>query len=541
MSDFDKPTSPRSGAEDSPTFVEENDSFRLLLTLQNNQIECLAEIKLFPPEKPAEELPYKVTYKDNVVDEPLQPAAVLAPPDLLRLLQKHGIARTIDYSAVYEFCAALDLGMTPEPKILARGVDSVPGGDGWFELLVKTSGEAVCFEEDDQGNVDLRKRHAYSEIEPGQKLGLIHPPQEGIAGVDVLGLPVPATAGEPFVLTAGEGVVLKYEDRVAFATRPGRALFEKGKVSVVDLLVVPGDVDLDTGDIDFHGFVEIKGDVPDDFDVKATKGIKVSGTIGACQIESGGSIEISSMAGKEVGKIVCHGDLYAGYLNQVTVHCFGHVYVKNEIRNSTIKATGQVSVERGAIIGGRCIAMDGIETKDLGTRSGLKTYAVAGVYFPDADRFDYLRKQLQQIDQQIKSICNALGPLQASLKHDNKNAVTAETRLAILNEQLDKLYEEKNNFTAEIKVSKPQSLSSMNPKINVRGDLKEGVVLTLGQTTEEIKNGRRGGLSIIENSRDGGLRFLSLTPLPVKAVQLEEEILAAAEDTALDKNNFLEQ
>ena len=529
MSDFDKPTSPRSGAEDSPTFVEENDSFRLLLTLQNNKIECLAEIKLFPPEKPAEELPYKATYKDNVVDEPLQSAVVLAPPDLLWLLQKHGITKTIDYSAVYEFCAALDLGMTPEPKILARGVDPVSGRDGWFELLVKTSGDDACFEEDEQGNVDLRNRHAYSEIEPGQKLGLVHPPQEGIAGIDVLGLSVPALPGTPFVLTIGEGIRLKFDDRVAFATKSGRALFEKGKLSVVDLLVIPGNVDLNIGDIDFYGFVDIKGDVPDDFDIKATKGIKISGCVGACRIESGGTIEITSMAGKGNGQIICHGDLHAGYLNQVEVNCFGDVSVLNEIRNSVVKATGQIMVERGAIIGGRCIAMDGIESKDLGTRSGLKTHVVAGVYFPDSDRFDYLRDQLKNLHQQIESINLALGPLRAHLKRGNDNAAAAETRLAILNEQLDKLYAEKNNFTAEMKASKPQVFSSMNPKINVRGVLKEGVILTLGLTIEEIKIGRTGPMSIIENTRDGGLRYLGLTPMPVKAVVIEEEIIAAGE------------
>ncbi len=87
------------------------------------------------------------------------------------------------------------------------------------------------------------------------------------------------------------------------------------------------------------------GDVPDDFDLKATKGIKVSGHIGACNIESEESIEIASMSGKETGQITCHGDLRASFLNQTTVACYGDVYVMNEIRNSVIKSTGKVVVE----------------------------------------------------------------------------------------------------------------------------------------------------------------------------------------------------
>jgi uncharacterized protein (DUF342 family) len=434
---------------------------------------------------------------------------------------------TVDYSAVYEFCAILDLGMSPEPKVLARGIEPVSGCDGWFELQVKTSGNEACFAEDDQGNVDLRNRHAYSEIEPEQKLGLVHPPQEGVAGIDALGVPIPALAGKPFVLTVGEGVLLKFDGRAAFATKSGRALFEKQKLSIVALLVVPGDVDLTVGDIDFYGFVDIKGDVHDDFDIKAIKGIKVTGAIGACQIESGGSIDMTSMAGKDSGTIICHGDLHATYLNQVEVRCFGHVLVDNEIRNSTVKSTGRITVEHGSIIGGDCVAMDGIEAKDLGTPSGLKTCVAAGIYFPDADRFDYLHNQLLSINQQIESINKALGLLRVYLKQGNDNAVTAEVRLAVLNEQLDKLYAEKNNFTAEMKASRPQSFASMNPKVNIKGALKEGVVLTLGQTTREIKIARCGPMSIIENTRAGGLRFLGLTPMPIKAEELEDELIAA--------------
>lgn len=500
------------------SFVEETSAFRLTLTLQKERLECLAEIELFPPVKQD---------SDEASDEATKRKTFLNPPDLLWIMNKHGMIETVDYEAVYEFCAILDMGMIPDAKVLARGIDPVAGRDGWFELLVKTSGLDACFKEDEQGNVDLRNRHAYSEIEPDQKLGLVRPPQDGVAGIDVLGVPIPAPAGKPFELIVGDGVVLKFEGRAAFATKAGRALFEKNKLSVVDLLVVPGNVDLTIGDIDFYGFVDIKGDVLDDFDIKATKGIKVAGTIGACRIESGGSIEMTSMAGKEIGTITCHGDLHATYLNQVEVQCFGHVSIENEIRNSTVKATGQITVERGAIIGGCCVGMDGIETKDMGTPSGLKTHVVAGIYFPDADRFAYLHNRLISIKQQIESINKALSPLRAHLKRGNDNAATAETRLAVLNEQLDKLYDDQNNFTAEIKASKLQSFATMNPKINIRGELREGVVLVLGQTTKEIKNARRGPMSIIENTRDGGLRFLGLTPMPVKAEKIEEELIEA--------------
>ncbi len=544
MSDTEEPLKSQNNIDPNLLFVEENSRYKLIFRLDNEQMECLAEIEVLPEESPPEndisQSPADGTESATVdsneeVDGKqtgefaaiiTNPDPIITPPDLFWFLQQNNIIQTIDYSAVYNFCAAIEMGLKLEPTVLARGTEPVSGTDGWFELAVKVSGEETSFEEDEEGNIDLRNLNAYSEIEPDQKLGTIHPPRDGTPGTTVQGLPVPAERGQPFELIAGEGVILKFEDRVAFAEKSGRTLFEKQIISVVDQLVVPGDVDLNIGNIDFHGFVEVKGDVPDDFDIKATKGIKVSGHIGACNIESAGSIEITSMAGKETGQITCHGDLHANFLNQVAVVCYGDVYVTNEIRNSVVKSTGKVIVERGSIIGGSCTTMDGIEAKDLGTGSGQKTRVVAGVYFPDADRFDYLREQLKNINQQIESINAALEPLKQHLKKDDDIAATAEVRLSILNEQLGKLHEEKNNFSAEIKASKPQEFNSQNPKINILKSLKEGVFIVLGNSAEEIKIERSGPMSIIENTRDGGLRYLGLSPIQVAAAQIEEEIFA---------------
>lgn len=516
-------------------FVEENLRYKLSFRLANEQMECLAEIEIFPEEVPsAVAFPGSDAKESVASNEADQPAArvvspqntpVMTPPELLWFLQKNNIIQTIDFPAVYEFCATIENGMTPPATVLARGIEPVTGADGWFDLTVKISGKETEFREDEKGYVDLKSLNAYSEIEPGQKLGMVHPPQNGIPGISVLGLPIPAERGKPFTLIAGEGVLLKYDGRVAFAEKAGRALLDKQVLSVVDQLVVSGDVDLNIGDIDFHGFVEVRGDVPDDFDIKASKGIKVSGVVGVCHLESAGAVVISSMAGKGVGRIICHGDLHANYLNQVTVVCFGDVYVTNEIRNSVIKSTGKVIVERGSIIGGSCTAMDGIEAKTLGTSSGHKTKVIAGVYFPDADRFDYLRGQLLNINQQIQSINDAIEPLKRYLQKDGHISASAQKRLNLLNDQLNKLSQEKDHFTAEITASTPQEFSSKNPKINILKALKEGVSITLGKATEEIKIERSGPMSIIENTRDGGLRYLAFTLIQIQARQIEEELL----------------
>ncbi len=551
-----------ASSELEPLFVEENNFYKFSLWLQNGQMECVGKIEIIPIDAPIKKVSsediestnrksndpeIEVNAEPNNIDEvetanqtdedapPTvieNPAPIITPPEIFWFLQQNNIVQTIDYAAVYDFCAAVEMGTAMSPVVLAQGVEPIAGVDGRFELSVKTTGDDVEFTEDEDGSVDLRKRNAFTEIEIGQKLGTVYPPQDGINGTDVFGMVVMAPKGAPFELLGGEGVELKFDDRVAFATKSGRALLDKQTVSVVDQLIVSGDVDLSVGDIEFNGFVEVGGDVPDDFDIKATKGVKVGGVIGACHIESVGSVEIASMAGKEIGRILCQGDLHATYLNQVTVQCFGDVYVTNEIRNSVVKATGKIIVERGAIVGGSCVALDGIEAKDLGASSGLRTKVTAGVYFPDVDRFEYLRSQLATINRQSKSITTAMVPLKRNLGNNDTLAEAATKRLEILEAQLAKIEAEKETFSAEINASTPQEFENKNPKINVFDKLMEGVCMVLGQTTEEIKIARRGPLSIIENSRDGSLYYLALTPMQKMAGELEKEIIAAEQELA---------
>ena len=494
---------------------------------------CYARIVLHPAPEPEH------ANEDGTEDDPAvaetaneseQPQSSLAH-DVLSFLRNYKINSQIDYSAVYELCAAIETGASQELHVVARGVEPQTGADGWFELTVCPPGDGVGNEDDRQGRIDPKEVHLFDDVDAEAKLGIVHSPAAGVPGVDIFGQVVPAAAGQDYLLSAGEGVALKYGGRVAYAERSGRVLFEKQRISVVDYLLIPGDLSMATGNIDFHGFVEIKGDVPDDFSVRASKGIKIHGYAGGSRLESGGPLELVAMAGKEVGRIICQGDLAVKFLNQVHVDCYADVYVEREIRNSSVNAKGKIMVG-GGIIGGRTVALAGIEAKTLGASSGLQTLVTAGVYFPDMERFDYLRQQLDEAAQRICTIESAVPSLENYLEQHHEASAAAVTRLKVLKEQLDELYLEKDALEAEQAASTPQEFDCRNPKINVLQSLCEGVVITLGRVREVIRLARRGPVSIIENSQEGTLYFLSYSALQLLARQLEEELITREEDSA---------
>ena len=468
----------------------------------------------------ADEMECRATLK------PLQGSACLPPDEFLRLLKKAGVVCGVNGEAVATLCRLANEGKPQESVPVAAGIPSEPGADGWIEFFVRTSSKEIRLQENEEGHVDLRNLNFFTNVVPGDRIALLHPPENGPAGSTVTGLPVPPVAGKAENVRCGVGVRME-EGRLFFAEEAGRVLYEGDTVSVTEEYSVGGDVDFSVGSIDFRGFVDIRGDVLDEFDVRGEKGISIGGSIGACRIESDGNIELGSMAGKGKGVVRCGGNLVARYLNDVHVECAGNVVVANEIRNSTVKAVGSIRVENGVISGGECVAMAGIEAKDIGSYLGVRTRLTSGVYYPEVDRMNHLNARLRSLNEQIHRIQDALGPLNSRKSAGHVLGDAVRKRMAILTVRLEELTEEKDEICRELASFRHQDHPTANAKINVRNWLGEGVGIALGQAVEEIRLEMSGPLSIIENTREGGLRYLTLSPLTLRAVHMEEEALGA--------------
>ncbi|MFK5925348.1 MAG: FapA family protein [Desulfuromusa sp.] len=479
-----------------------NDAYQLSLEAHNNGLECRATISV-----------------DDVDNS-------ISPTELISILRKHKITEAIDLEQIAIFCSEAAQGGNPETFLLASGMEPTHGEDGWFELIVATGKEKTDLVVDASGRVDFKSVQSFSNVEPGQQIGNIYLPTKGTLGRTITGEPVPPRPGNPSGIIAGAGVRISDDGTQAIAEQAGRTIFESNILSIAEEFVVNGDVDLSVGHVSFNGFVDIKGDVLDDFNITATKGINITGAVGVCQINSDGPVTIGTMAGMGTGKIVCKGNLQVRYLNQVTVECWGDVNISHELRNSVIKATGSINIPKGMATGGELIALEGIEAKILGARAGAKTSVTSGVYFPEADQLQYLRSRLKSLVDQIKRIDKTLTALNKKPSTTQRKALreAIELRIGILIQRQVNLDADREEVTNELLTFAVDEHPTANPKINVLGALKEGVSVKLGETSEEITTEISGPVSIIENSQTGGLRYLTYSPLKVSAESLEGEV-----------------
>lgn len=424
----------------------------------------------------------------------------LAEADLNKHLAELKVTEGIVTESVAELLRAAAAKEVVSGLLLAQGKPMVSGEDGHLVMGVVDDLAEPAADGEDDGTVDFKRVQAFLNVEDGDLIATIVPPGAGEAGITVSGKVIPPQAGEPFGLVLGQNVRLSEDGTSIYAQSVGRVCLVDGVISVEDIYEVEGDVGFKVGNISFKGFVEIKGDVLDGFFVNATKGIKIHGNIGVCTIESKGDISFCGMNGQGAGVIRCGGSISANFIYDSTIECIGNITIATEIRHCEIKCLGAVSVSKGGMTGGECFALAGVECATLGSVTSLRTRVVAGAHYGDLEELNTLFHELKQLVAEF-----------SAAQKENADLKEFARRRAELTER-----------THEVR---SRVYEQCNQKINVAKVLYEGVTVTLGNVSDTTREERKGPFSIIENTIEGGLRFLGMTALTVKAEAIEQTFI----------------
>lgn len=425
---------------------------------------------------------------------PHEQGSMITRDELSAYLKQYNVHEGLDQKAFDDFASKAAAGQQQIDVLLASGIAPVAGTDEYISLSVVPS-TTIQDGDDNETEVDMHIVQTFINIASGDEIGRIIPAEPGIPGRNIMGVQIPPQPGKPLKVAIGKNIRVEENGSLLIATATGRFCQSVGEVSVEEQYIVKGDVNFRVGTINFKGIVEVRGDVLDNFDITASKGLTVSGNIGVCTIVSEGDITFCGMDGQEKGSIICGGTLRANFIHDVTVECAGDVLVGVEIHNCNIRALGRVVVDKGAISGGSCVAEGGIEAKKLGSASSQLTKLHAGVDYRDVELLEKWFVTLSEAQTKAK-------------KSQSLSEIT-ELRQTIA------------TLSDSIMAIRSKTDAAANAKINAKAVLYENVQLTVGTVTETVHEQLNGPHSIIENSIDGGLRFLSMTSLDVKAVDIE--------------------
>lgn len=259
---------------------------------------------------------------------------------------------------------------------IARWKPPVNGEDGSIEYYFKRESTFKPVE-DENGNVDYKNLGLVRNIYKGTPIAKITMPTEGTPGTDIMGKTVPQRVGVPVKVSVGKGTELVNGGTEIVAVTDGNLAYTNGAFCIEESLLIRGDVDVSSGNIDFIGDIIIKGNVLEGYAVTSKKSVTINGSVTNGTITADGNITvklgcINSTLHSELGSIkldFCENSkLYAGRDVEASSFVGGEVFAGKNI----------VASGKGIMMGGKYTALENITASVIGSESYAKTLVTLG-------------------------------------------------------------------------------------------------------------------------------------------------------------------
>ncbi len=374
--------------------------------------------------------------------------------------------------------------------LLARATMPVHGHDAVITYhfnVEKTNKPAVG----EDGQVDFHKLDMIEPVKEGQLLATLELADFGTPGTDVTGAEIRPRKVAVRTLKHGKHIRLSEDSLAMYSEIAGNVTCVDGTVFVSDCFEVPADVGPSTGDIDYDGSVEVKGNVLTGYTVRADGDIYVNGAVEGANLIAGGKIVLKrGIQGKGRGRMEAGGDIISNFIESSQVVAGGKI-VTDAIMHSRVVAKDTITVngKRGLIAGGSIRSTQKIETKVAGSSMGTQTELEVGVDPDIVDRYHEIEMEMEKLSDEKETVLQTVellnkrfkqtGSLSAeklgNLKRSKERTEEIEQAMELLTEEYDMLEKELEN-------------SSGHGKIVVHDVAYAGVKLTIANITNYLHN-----------------------------------------------------
>ena len=293
--------------------------------------------------------------------------------EILQCLNQKGIVYGIKHDVLLNnLCSNKQI-------LIAEGMPPINGEDSIIEMYKLKDAKPEIKED---GNVDHYELNLINRVNAGDWLGQRTDPTEGVPGKTVKGNTILPMPGKKYPLLFDRHSVKEvYENGATtlYAIKAGAVHYEGDIISVSNHLEISDSIDFKTGNVDFDGFVTIKGSIEDGFSVMADQDIEILGEYGVGSVRDiisrEGSVYIKGgIAGKNKAAVRCKRDLYTKYISDATVICDGSVHIGFYCLNSNIVAKEViVDSHKGQIIGGNIQAEIKVVSSIIGSAGEKRT------------------------------------------------------------------------------------------------------------------------------------------------------------------------
>ncbi|MBD3879312.1 MAG: DUF342 domain-containing protein [Quinella sp. 1Q5] len=382
---------------------------------------------------------------------------------------------------------AIDIGIRSlTPFVAAEGLLPIPGENAYidrkFDLGIQ--GKPVV---DEYDKVDYKDLNLFVLAKENQTLAIRIPQTKGTPGKNILGEPVPAQNGRPCPMPEGKNTKVVGEHRL-IATVNGQIVDKGSRISVDPRLEIKGGVGVQTGDIEFDGTVQIKGDVEQGFKVKATGDIEIKGSVNGAEV-TGRNVYISGgITGADRAKVFAEHDVRTAFAENALIEAGNDVFIADIALHSQIRAGKRLIMEdkHGQITGGHAVAGEVVSVKVIGNSSFVVTKVSVGVDPNLQKEYQALRKTYKESKKRLTHIMQTLNTLSKidinKLPPSRVESINALTRSQFpLAGQIKR--DEKRILEIEAQLT-----NMKNGKIRVSGTIYPGTRLSVNNILKSIQS-----------------------------------------------------
>ena len=256
--------------------------------------------------------------------------------------------------------------------------------------------------EDEQGNVDYKNLGLINNIIAGTPIAEISLPTEGEPGIDITGQPVKQKVGVPARYNVGAGTKLVNNDTQIVAEISGNLIFKNNAFVVEEKIVINGDVDVSSGNIDFIGDITIKGGVFEGFRVASKRSITIMGLVSKAEIVAEGDINIK--VGAVNSKIVSKKNVKIGFCENSNITAEGNVESSSFVGGEVFASEKIIASGKGVLVGGKYTALNGVEASVIGSENYTKTLVTLGNNAVLSEEREKLEKENQSLEDQVDQL-----------------------------------------------------------------------------------------------------------------------------------------
>lgn len=335
----------------------------------------------------------------------------LTREDVSKKLQGLKVIAGVDWSAVDRMIAGkqYDRG-----QIIAQGLPAKPSRDASIQEKIKIDSDLAPVL-DKEGKADYKNVDNIHQVKKGDVLAVKTPAVQGEAGQDIFGKPLPAAAAKDCQFKLGANTTVSEDGLSLVAAVGGYVYHNAGAICVGVTYVLKGDVDFHTGNLHYHGDIQVMGNVKEGFTVEADGNIVVEGTVEGSEVVShGGSVMIKSgVFGHGKGRIAAKSSIHLGAAQDVRVECpEGLVEVEKSLRNCQTLCMNLKADKAGCfVIGGEVRAYGTVSIADLG---GEGCHTFIRILDQAAEEAKARVKEIDHLKAQIEP---KLEPLEKKLKN----------------------------------------------------------------------------------------------------------------------------